>query len=186
MIDLNATFFAQILNFLILVAILRALCYKPVVRMIKAREDKIAESLAKADSDVAEAESLKKDYQAQLAEAREKAQAIVDRERPVGADARVVGADETALDIAATVTLMDGSDLTAVETAFSDALAEFCRDNALRTRTVSYAKVLRLLLDTEGVADVTDFTLCGGGESLTLSETAAAVPGTVTLKEAGA
>ena len=42
MIDLNATFFAQILNFLILVAILRALCYKPVVRMIKAREDKIA------------------------------------------------------------------------------------------------------------------------------------------------
>ncbi len=88
MIDLNATFFAQILNFLILVAILRALCYKPVVRMIKAREDKIAESLAKADSDVAEAESLKKDYQAQLAEAREKAQAIVDKAEKVAASNR--------------------------------------------------------------------------------------------------
>lgn len=116
----------------------------------------------------------------------DEAQAIVDTERPIGADAKVMAADETALDIAATVTLMDGGDLSAVETAFSASLAAFCRDNALRTRTVSYAKVLRLLLETEGVADVTDFTLCGGAESLTLAETAVAVPGTLTLEEANA
>lgn len=99
MIDLNATFFAQILNFLILVAILRALCYKPVVRMIKAREDKIAESLAKADSDVAEAESLKKDYQAQLAEAREKAQAIVDKAEKVASSNRETSLQDTKREI---------------------------------------------------------------------------------------
>ena len=99
MIDLNATFFAQILNFLILVAILRALCYKPVVRMIKAREDKIAESLAKADSDVAEAESLKKDDQAQLAEAREKAQAIVDKAEKVAASNRETSLQDTKREI---------------------------------------------------------------------------------------
>ena len=99
MIDLNATFFAQILNFLILVAILRALCYKPVVRMIKAREDKIAESLAKADSDVAEAEELKKDYQAQLAEAREKAQAIVDKAEKVAASNRETSLQDTKREI---------------------------------------------------------------------------------------
>lgn len=99
MIDLNATFFAQILNFLILVAILRALCYKPVVRMVKAREDKIAESLAKADSDVAEAESLKKDYQAQLAEAREKAQAIVDKAEKVAASNRETSLQDTKREI---------------------------------------------------------------------------------------
>ena len=93
------TFFAQILNFLILVAILRALCYKPVVRMIKAREDKIAESLAKADSDVAEAESLKKDYQAQLAEAREKAQAIVDKAEKVAASNRETSLQDTKREI---------------------------------------------------------------------------------------
>ena len=114
----------------------------------------------------------------------DEAQAIVDAQRPIGADAKVMAAGETALDIAATVTLMDGGDLTAVETAFSAALAEFCRDNALRTRTVSYAKVLRLLLDTEGVADVTDFTLCGGSESVALAETAVAVPGALALEEA--
>lgn len=116
----------------------------------------------------------------------DEAQAIVDRERPIGADAKVMAADETALDIAATVTLMNGGDLTAVETAFADALAEFCRDSALRTRTVSYAKLLRLLLDTEGVADVADFTLCGGAESLTLAETETAVPGALALEEANA
>ena len=99
MIDLNATFFAQILNFLILVAILRALCYKPVVRMIKAREDKIAESLAKADSDVAEAEELKKNYQAQLAEAREKAQAIVDKAEKVAASNREASIQDTKREI---------------------------------------------------------------------------------------
>lgn len=99
MIDLNATFFAQILNFLILVAILRALCYKPIVRMIKAREDKIAESLAKADSDVAEAEELKKSYQTQRAEAREKAQAIVDKAKKVAASNREASIQDTKREI---------------------------------------------------------------------------------------
>ena len=79
---------------------------------------------------------------------------------------------------------MNPADIAAVETAFASALADFCRDMALRTGTVSYAKVLRLLLDTEGVADVTGFTLCGGGESLTLAETAVAVPGALALEEA--
>ena len=95
MIDMNATYFAQILNFLILVALLRALCYKPVARMIKAREDKIAESLAKADADVAEAEKLKAEYQAKLAEAREQAQAITDKAEKIAAQNREDKLQET-------------------------------------------------------------------------------------------
>ena len=111
------------------------------------------------------------------------AQAIVDRERPVGADARVVAATETALEITASVALMDGGAVSSVQAAFETALADFCRENALRTNVVSYAKVLRLLLDTAGVADVTGFTLNGGEDSLTLADTAVAVVGTVTLTE---
>ena len=95
MIDLNMTFFAQILNFLILVVILRALCYKPVARMLKEREDKIAESIEKADADVAEAEKLKAQYQAQLAEAREKAQAITDQAEKIAAQNREDKIQET-------------------------------------------------------------------------------------------
>ena len=79
MIELNATFFAQILNFLILVVILRAVAYKPVVRMIQARENRIAESLEKADADAAAAAATLKDYKRQLADAHAKAQEIVDK-----------------------------------------------------------------------------------------------------------
>lgn len=113
------------------------------------------------------------------------AQAIVDELRPVGADPRVRAAEETAVNVTATVTLMDGGDMEAVRTAFRGALGDFFRENALRTGTVSHGKVLRLLLDCDGVADVAGFTMNGSGDSLTLAEGAVAVCGTVTLTEAG-
>ena len=105
------------------------------------------------------------------------AQAVVDRERPVGADARVIAAAETA------VTLMDGGSLEGVKTAFSQGLTAFFRDNALRTRVVSHGKALRLLLDCAGVADVSGFTMNGSGDSLTLTEGAVPVVGTLALTE---
>ena len=124
-----------------------------------------------------------RDGKAPEAGALQEAQAYVDAQRPVGADARVVAAEETALDISASVVLMDGRELTAVQAAFETALAEFCKDNALRVSVVSYAKLLRLLLDCDGVADVMTFALCGEEESLTLTERAAAVAGSVVLTE---
>ena len=115
----------------------------------------------------------------------DEAQAIVDRERPVGADARVIAAVETAVDVAASVKLMDSGDLEAVRAAFSQALADFCRDTALQSSVVSHGKVLRLLLDCEGVADVAAFTMNGSGDNLTLAAGAAPVAGTVTLTADG-
>lgn len=112
------------------------------------------------------------------------AQAVVDRERPVGADARVLAAEEAPLDVSARVALMDGATLESVAAAFTAALAEHCRDIALRTRTVSFAKVIRLLLDCGGVADVEGFTLCGLDRSFYLPEQAAAVPGKIELGRA--
>ena len=79
MIDINATIHAQMLNFLILVVVLRAVAYKPIVKMLKDREDTIAASLKKADDDAAKAEAALKEYQDQLANARTKAQDIVDK-----------------------------------------------------------------------------------------------------------
>lgn len=70
-----------------------------------------------------------------------------------------------------------------VKTAFSQGLTAFFRDNALRTRVVSHGKALRLLLDCPGVADVSGFTMNGSGDSLTLTEGAVPVVGTLTLTE---
>ena len=123
------------------------------------------------------------DGRAPGAEAVAAAQSIVDRERPVGADARVFAAEETPVSVTAAVTLMDGGELGGVQAAFSKAVDAFFQETALRTSTVSHAKLLRLLLETDGVADVTAFSMNGSGESLPLSSRAVAVMGTLTLTE---
>lgn len=79
MIELNATMVAQVLNFLILAAILRALAYKPVARMLQQRSDKIKETIEKADADKKAAEETLKQYKSQLADAQRRAQEIVDK-----------------------------------------------------------------------------------------------------------
>ena len=42
------------LNFLVLVVLLRIFAYKPIVKMLKEREERIAGSIKKADDDAAE------------------------------------------------------------------------------------------------------------------------------------
>ena len=111
------------------------------------------------------------------------AQAVVDHNRPIGADARVIAATEKAVDIAAQVRLAEGGSLEAVQTAFATALSAFLREGALRTASVSHARVSRILLDCDGVEDVTAFTLNNGSASVALGETELAVPGAVTVTE---
>lgn len=79
MIDINATMIAQVVNFLVLVVILRALAYEPVAKMLKQRSDKIQNSLDQAAADRKAAEQTLEQYKSQLADANKKAQEIVDR-----------------------------------------------------------------------------------------------------------
>ena len=79
MIELNATMIAQVINFLILAAILRALAYKPIAKMLKQRSDSIRNSIDKAESDKKAAEQVLADYKLKLADAHKQAQAIVDK-----------------------------------------------------------------------------------------------------------
>ena len=79
MIEINATILAQILNFLILVVILRAVAYKPVARLLQQRSDKIRNELNKAEADRKAAEQTLADYKSQLSDAHKKAQEIVDK-----------------------------------------------------------------------------------------------------------
>ena len=98
-IDLNSTLPIQIINFLILVALLRAVAYKPVVRMMEERKAKIAESIEKADADAAAAAATLDEYKEQLAEARVKAQEIVDLAEKRASEERAASIQETKLEI---------------------------------------------------------------------------------------
>ena len=79
MIEINATILAQIINFLLLVALLRAVAYKPVARLLQQRSDKIKSDLNQAEADRKAAEQTLAQYKAQLSDAHKKAQEIVEK-----------------------------------------------------------------------------------------------------------
>ncbi|PQL24223.1 F0F1 ATP synthase subunit B [Veillonella sp. T34266-5] len=80
MVDLTlGTILAQMLNFFILVWILARFAYKPLVSMMQERKDRIAKDLADAQNARNEAEQFKADYAAQIANARQEAQQIVEK-----------------------------------------------------------------------------------------------------------
>ncbi len=79
MVELNGTLLAQFLNFFILVAILAKFAYKPMLQVLKARQEKIASDLGGAEQARQEAEQMLADYKEQLKNARAEAQAIIDK-----------------------------------------------------------------------------------------------------------
>ncbi|MBO5244840.1 MAG: F0F1 ATP synthase subunit B [Selenomonadales bacterium] len=77
MVDINMTLVAQVINFLILVAILTKVAYKPLMKILEERRSAIEGSIAEAQKEREEAEAMKAEYKAQLAQVRAEAQAIV-------------------------------------------------------------------------------------------------------------
>lgn len=81
MVNFNMTLIAQILNFLVLVFVLAKFAYKPVVKIMDERKNKIASDLEAAEKAKTDAEAVKAEYDAKLAEAKQEAQAIIDAAR---------------------------------------------------------------------------------------------------------
>lgn len=79
MIDINATLIAQILNFVVLLVILAKFAYKPLIKAMDDRHNRIINDLDSAEQARLDAEALKDKYAEQLAEAREEATEIVDK-----------------------------------------------------------------------------------------------------------
>jgi F-type H+-transporting ATPase subunit b len=84
LIQFDATFFAQILNFLILLFILGKFAYKPLMKVLDERRARVANDLETAEKTRVEAEALKEQYSKQLAEARTEATAIIDKANKAG------------------------------------------------------------------------------------------------------
>lgn len=77
MVDVNATLIAQILNFLVLLAILAKFAYKPLLKAMDDRRNRIIDDLDSAEQTRLDAEALKEQYAEQLAGARQEATEIV-------------------------------------------------------------------------------------------------------------
>jgi F-type H+-transporting ATPase subunit b len=68
---------SQIVNFVLLLVILRMILYKPIVNMLDRRREKITTDLQEADKARSQAEAARQEYEKQLDEAREERRSIV-------------------------------------------------------------------------------------------------------------
>ena len=66
MLDINSTFFVQILNFLVLLLVLKKFAWGPLLATLHARTEKIENNIRMADEDRAQAAEMKKEYEAKL------------------------------------------------------------------------------------------------------------------------
>jgi len=73
MLDVNAWFFVQLANFILLLLVLNSILYKPFLRLFKERDDNTKGALEKARALDTEKDGLLSQIDAKLAEARGRA-----------------------------------------------------------------------------------------------------------------
>lgn len=88
MIEINATLFAQIIHFLLLMAVLTWVAYKPITQALADRQAYIRDTLDAAERQQAEAMKMREENKALLVQARAEAQAIIDKANKLGEQAR--------------------------------------------------------------------------------------------------
>jgi F-type H+-transporting ATPase subunit b len=76
MIDLDWTFFAQLVNFLIILTVLNLILFRPIRGIIKKRAEVMGEKLGSIEAFTAKAESKLENYKASLTGARVEAQQL--------------------------------------------------------------------------------------------------------------
>jgi F-type H+-transporting ATPase subunit b len=72
---------SQIINFVLLLVILRVFLYKPIVNMLDKRREKIRTDLEEAENARSQAEAARQEYEKQLEEAREERRSILAQAR---------------------------------------------------------------------------------------------------------
>lgn len=78
MVNINTTMLWQVINFLVLLWLLKRYLYGPITEMLKKRAARIEGDLNAAAEERKEAEKLNEEYEAQLKTARSKSQEIVE------------------------------------------------------------------------------------------------------------
>ncbi len=79
MVNINTTLLWQVLNFLVLLWLLKKYLYGPIKEILDKRENTIKNEIAEAEKEHAEAMELKEEHRAELKRVREKSSDIVDK-----------------------------------------------------------------------------------------------------------
>lgn len=86
MVNINATIILTMLNFILLVLLMRAILFKPLLKYLDERANRIAESLRLAEENKKRADELVHDRDTIIQEARLKASEIVEKSKALASD----------------------------------------------------------------------------------------------------
>ena len=92
----------------------------------------------------------------------------IEEERPIGADVLVESAEAVEIQVNAQVLVQEGYTAPMVQAELMELLTAYCEETAFSSYVISYLGIVSLLFDCPGVVDVTDYTINGQGQSLTL------------------
>lgn len=92
----------------------------------------------------------------------------IEEERPIGADVLVESAEAVEIKVSAKVLVQEGYTAPMVQAELMELLETYCEETAFSSYVISYLGIVSLLFDCPGVVDVTDYTINGQGQSLTL------------------
>ncbi len=138
------TFLFQVVNLLIVIAILNKLLYQPVTKIMREREEKIENSISEANKAQKEAEKLLGEYESKMENAKKEAREIISSANKMGEDMKQrIIADAQA---EAAKTLAKAKEEIAAEKA--KALAEI-RDEVATLAMLAAGKVVGRAIDDE-------------------------------------
>ncbi|MBZ4687931.1 MAG: F-type H+-transporting ATPase subunit b [Clostridia bacterium] len=139
-----STFILQAINLLIVMGVLYILLYKPLMRVIEERDNKIENNLQEAQSAKEEANELLAQYKEQLGQAREEARGIIENAKKIGDDTRERIIAEAREEANKTLEKAKRE----IETEKAKALGEI-RSEAATLAVLVAGKVIKKELDTE-------------------------------------
>lgn len=145
---------AQVVNFFVLLLILRLVAYKPILKMLDERKQKIAEGLNAAEIARAEAASAQANIQAQLDTARREGQEIVANAQNIATRIQTDAREQSAKDREASVERARAEIQQERDRAIADLRGEFA-DITVRAAE----KVINQSLDRQAHQRVIDETL---------------------------
>ena len=98
------SFIAQLVNFLILFGLLYLVAFKPVLKMLDERSNKVKSSLEQAEVIRAQAEKAQEDFKIQIAEASKQGQMVIERASKTGDEIREKAKAEAQVEAEALIT----------------------------------------------------------------------------------
>lgn len=145
---------AQLINFTILLVVLRAVLYKPVLRMLDERRTKIEESLSAAERMKRQAAEADRQVQEQLEQARREGQALVAQAQEIAARIQAEAREQARADAEALLARARSE----IQLERDNAIAELRKEFAEVTIRAA-EKIIRQSLDREAHRRLIEETL---------------------------